>query len=352
MFKKLNFNMKQVYPALVVSTMSSGKSTLINALVGKELLPSRNTACTAKAVAILDNDIKTQFAVHAVDEKGKYSFIEPASYSVVAKFNQTNEISEMIIEGEIEGIRNSKKSLLLVDTPGIDNSMDPSHAMATMETLDEYSEGLILYMINAQQIGTYADSDFMTLVVNKLKNNPEFKIVFVVNKMDSVDPDKERPNELIQNCKEYIESKGIENPILIPVSASSALLFKKALNGEPLSEFEEEEFGCSYNRFERKGFSLVDYISVPKRGSGKETVTVGDNQYLRADIYAALDNTGLPFLERTIDEMLIRASKVKAPKITAKRSKAKSEEPRAPRAKPDLSTMCKRPEKSDTPKEK
>lgn len=49
--------MNKVYPTLVVSTMSSGKSTLINAIVGSELLPSMNRACTARAVAILDNDI-------------------------------------------------------------------------------------------------------------------------------------------------------------------------------------------------------------------------------------------------------------------------------------------------------
>ncbi len=42
--------MNKVYPTLVVSTMSSGKSTLINAIVGSELLPSMNRACTARAV--------------------------------------------------------------------------------------------------------------------------------------------------------------------------------------------------------------------------------------------------------------------------------------------------------------
>ena len=33
MFEKLNFSINRVYPTLVVSTMSSGKSTLINAIV-------------------------------------------------------------------------------------------------------------------------------------------------------------------------------------------------------------------------------------------------------------------------------------------------------------------------------
>ena len=33
LFEKLNFSINRVYPTLVVSTMSSGKSTLINAIV-------------------------------------------------------------------------------------------------------------------------------------------------------------------------------------------------------------------------------------------------------------------------------------------------------------------------------
>ena len=68
MFERLNFNMKRVYPTLVVSTMSSGKSTLINSLVGAELLPSSNRACTAKSIAILDNDQKTRFGIHSIDK--------------------------------------------------------------------------------------------------------------------------------------------------------------------------------------------------------------------------------------------------------------------------------------------
>lgn len=36
----------------VIATVSSGKSTLINALLGQELMPSKNAACTATIVSI------------------------------------------------------------------------------------------------------------------------------------------------------------------------------------------------------------------------------------------------------------------------------------------------------------
>ena len=47
---------ENVFPIHVIATMSSGKSTLINALLRKKLMPSKNEACTAIITEILDND--------------------------------------------------------------------------------------------------------------------------------------------------------------------------------------------------------------------------------------------------------------------------------------------------------
>lgn len=326
MFDKLKFNMNRVYPTLVVSTMSSGKSTLINALVGKDLLPSRNRACTAKSIAILDNDRKDNFSIHAVNAKGEYSVVANATKKKVIQYNDTNELDEMILEGQIKGIKNSKKSLLLIDTPGINNSMEQNHALITKRVLDEYEEGLILYVINAQQIGTYDDSNFLSYIVKKINNNRKFKIIFVVNKMDLLDPDKENPDELVKNCISYIREKGIEEPTVIPVSAESALIFKKVLNGEPLSELEEENFIRNYKHFRRKGFSLTDYVYQPNAGDMNECLEVDGCQYTRAEITAALYSTGVTLLENIIDETLVYSLKMRSPKIYYNKSEEVKEQ--------------------------
>lgn len=197
MFENLHIDMSRVYPTFVISTMSSGKSTLINALVGKELLPSSNRACTAKSIAILDNDMQDEFLIHAIDKDENYSLMHNADQQTIIDYNHTNELKEMIIEGEISGIKNSKKSLFIIDTPGVNNSMDISHENVTKKTLEEYSEGLIIYVINALQLATYDDSAFLSFIANKVKNNSKFKIIFAVNKMDSIDPEKEDPKQLI-----------------------------------------------------------------------------------------------------------------------------------------------------------
>ena len=56
----IKINEKRIFPMAVIATMSSGKSTLINALLGKEILPNSNAACTALNYSILDDDQKTK----------------------------------------------------------------------------------------------------------------------------------------------------------------------------------------------------------------------------------------------------------------------------------------------------
>lgn len=304
MLKRINLNLKQICPVLVISTMSSGKSTLINAIIDKELLPASNCACTVKATAILNNDTVQQFRLHTIDKEERYCFIEQATEREIANSCKSNDIDEILIECNISGIKNGQKTLLLIDTPGLDYYLDQSHEKITKTALNKYKKGIILYVINTEQMATYADRNALKLAIKKTRNNPNFKIIFVINKMDLLNVDRERPDELVENCRKYIQGQGINDPLLIPVSARSALIFKKVLAGETLTQMEKEDFDRNYKRFKRNGYSLTDYISIPGRRNNRELLTVNDEKFTYAEIYAALDHTGLPFLERIIHETL------------------------------------------------
>ena len=51
---EIYFNNRKERKIVVVATMSSGKSTLINALLSKKLLPSSNEACTATITKVIN----------------------------------------------------------------------------------------------------------------------------------------------------------------------------------------------------------------------------------------------------------------------------------------------------------
>ena len=70
---ELNFQkaLNSEFEIAVIATMSSGKSTLINAILGQELMPSKNEACTAKVSRIINNPNITNYSAIAYDKNGK-----------------------------------------------------------------------------------------------------------------------------------------------------------------------------------------------------------------------------------------------------------------------------------------
>ena len=312
MFNYLNINISKVYPTLVVGTYSSGKSTLINALMGTELLPNSNAACTRRVTAILDNDMMDHFRIHNVDMETNYMSVIQATKAELQLYNERDRNSELLIEGDIKGIRNGKRSLLLIDTPGINNCLNDKKEDDTRRILDEFSEGMILYIINAEQLGTTDDMAFLKYVSEKVNHTDRFNIIFVINKMDCVDDEQELPELLISNAKRYIAECGIAAPVIIPVSAAAALLFKKALGKEQMTKKECRNLDYWFDIFKRTGYALTDYAVLPERGSMTQIMISG---HTRASLYAALDNTGLPLLEHAINDMLIGPSKTKTPQI-------------------------------------
>lgn len=319
LFKYLSLDKKSIYPVIIAATMSSGKSTLINALAGTDLLPRRNQACTSKAIAILDNDHMKQFGAHLIDQQGRYSFIPDLVPYAVKDYNETNNFLEILIEGNIKGIHNNLKSMLLIDTPGINNCIDSNHTIITKNILEIFSEGLIVYIIDVRQIGTDDDNSFLKFIAQKVNQHPELKILFVVNKADLIDPEKENIEHIILTCKNYIEDKGIEHPVISPVSAYAALLLKKVLNQISLTQKEQNDFFAYIDLFQQKEQSVLNYCFNDFLLNTQELISINGTKYKCSQLYAALQNTGLPLLEYLINETMIYSLHFIAPKVTYKK---------------------------------
>ncbi|WP_303007121.1 dynamin family protein [Romboutsia ilealis] len=54
----------ELFKVLVVSTMSSGKSTCINAIIGEDILLSKNQACISKPTYIINDDNSKNFKAY------------------------------------------------------------------------------------------------------------------------------------------------------------------------------------------------------------------------------------------------------------------------------------------------
>lgn len=308
--KDIQINLERIFPMIVMATMSSGKSTIINALLGEDILPSKNAACTAKVYSILDDDSCTVPKLYLTDKNGKISVVTENLGTELEKANQSDDISNILIVGQVKGVTNTQRSLLIVDTPGPNNSMDTSHEEITRSVFDQITGGLLLYVINATQMGINDDSRFLSLVAEYTNKNPNIKAAFVVNKIDELDFEEESVEDLMLAVQSYLIQHGFKEPDIIPISALSAQLFKKVLNGEPLTRLQYRQFRSAYELFKSNDIDLSSYVITRDSPDMYNTVEVRGHRYTVAGLMRAIDNTGITYLEKYIQIAQILSSGV------------------------------------------
>ena len=226
-FKKAK---NQQFEINVVATMSSGKSTLINALLGKQLMPAANDATTATIVKIIDNDIPDIFYGKAFDSSGSLiKELQNVTLDDMKMLNSDPNVSLVELYGDIPFVSTAGMCLVLMDTPGPNNSRDKQHEEMTYRMLENSDKSLVLYVMNGQQLGINDEKIFLDYVCNTMKNGGKQareRYIFAVNKMDAFKPKDEGLdciNKALINVKQGLEDRKILYPNIFPVAALPAL---------------------------------------------------------------------------------------------------------------------------------
>lgn len=316
-YSKIELDEKKTYEVAVIANTSSGKSTLINAIVGRKILVSKNKPCTARNIRIFDNDNATDVTAHVLFKNGNYTKIENYSMEYGDEYNSdaSNEIKEMILECNFDGIENLQKSVVIIDTPGPNNSLNAMHAKETEKYLKSMKNGLVMYVINASQPCTYDDEVLLKSICAKQKKNKDLKILFVLNKIDEIDIEKESPMETVQNCFDYLRHLGFKDINLVSVSAKAALCFKQALSGLELSRDEERSFDDLYQNFSSQSYNFNELSVISDKIHTDRTVEIDGIEYTEANLKAAIDNTGITQLVKLVESNLIDTLKYKPIKL-------------------------------------
>ncbi|MBY0244069.1 MAG: dynamin family protein [Sphingobacteriaceae bacterium] len=307
-----------IFEIIVTSTMSSGKSTLLNAVIGKELLPSKNEACTARVCRIEDDDSKQGFFIRKKMSNGN-TLLEKCTPEKIDEMNSITDENYIDIVGEIPSIINMDKRLVIYDTPGPNNSCDDSHRDVTKSILHDGNYGLILYVINATQVGINDDQQLLIEIKSVINQSTEHKdVLFVVNKIDEIDDEKECSSSLMKNIQTYLENNGFKNPIILPVSAYYALLARKIMQGDKLTRREEISLFYQLQHFENNPVAFLKLAHVPitiRKYSKEQVKSLNEsspNKHYQINKLSVSDNrlnafihyTGLGLLEHIIQKLL------------------------------------------------
>lgn len=285
----------------VVATMSSGKSTLINAMLGRDLLPAANEATTATITRIADDKTLTHFRGVRVDKDEQVVDTEDKlTLETVGEWNSLHDTLRIEIDGNIQAVqKRDNVRLVLTDTPGPNNSQDEQHERVTMGFIqDSRRNPLILYVLNASQLGTNDDRRLLGLVADAMRKGGKQgkdRFIFVINKMDVFDPEKgEDLPSVLKRIEEYLTKNGIENPMIYPVSANLTRLIRKPVDDH--SRKERGDFRSMADLFsEEPSMNLLQYMPITERV----------RRALEEKGYSSLMlASGVPAVEGMIDEYI------------------------------------------------
>lgn len=226
----------------VVATMSAGKSTLINALLGKKLMPMANMATTATIVRIIASTQEQFSAIAKGKNDEEIARDENITYDTMETWNDDERISSIDIYGPIPCVDNIGMRLVLIDTPGPNNSRDDRHKAMTYGMLESSEKSLVLFVINANQQATDDESTLMDYVSDCMKKGGKQsrdRYIFAVNKLDTYDPDNERIVTVLDAVKETLDKRDIVEPNLFPTAALPCLQIRdKELKKRDLRRYE------------------------------------------------------------------------------------------------------------------
>ena len=182
---------------LLVGTYSAGKTTLINALIGKKVL----------SLASETEDITCVYNEEASTE---HPIIYNCNQYIGVKFDRNL----------------SKKQVCFIDTPGWGNI----HIIERVIKRGQINT--ILFVINASHLYSEYDKD----LANLLSGISGIKILFCITRCDDYAPEEDDIVQLIgwykKTLKDMLKEEQIHNPTILTISPLTALLVKQRGNGK------------------------------------------------------------------------------------------------------------------------
>ena len=236
-------------------TYSSGKSSTINSLIGKNLLPTASGTCTAKICRIIHFEIKDELAKVVYIHNGKKKeFLCKTEVEVQEKIRGAEEAIEKIeVFTDLsklypDGVEKDF-NLIIVDTPGTDSAAGNdtkkmadeskrltkrSHIEITKEVLKSKQKEMVV-LISDDKLEDDNIVELLDIIEESAERDDgafNDRFLFVMNMCDSLtyaNPGEALDNYIknfIANIKKVPNSsriRNIVNPRVFPISSGAAL---------------------------------------------------------------------------------------------------------------------------------
>lgn len=276
---------------LVTANKGSGKSTLINALIGKQVNRTMHRACTAKLHYIYNKPYED-----GLNYEYDHILVLDADHETLMHDNENNYTNDVIVSTTFRTLRSVHSRICIVDTPGVNSAEYPQHRKITENKIRQGDFDKLVYIASSDNMGTDDEIRHLRFIASEVDHN---KIIFVVNKLDKFKNEEDVVNETISKFHSDLLDIGFANPCVYPISAYAAWLAKKFLFQENMDEEEVYQLHIYHKKFQKPEFDFGSYHSLERHYNSRKhfnrPITAVSRHY-----YNLLYSTGISSLERIL----------------------------------------------------
>lgn len=226
---------------LILGCMSSGKSTLLNALLGRGVFPAGNRATTAQVFRIVHDPWCEENVCRNPSESDEW---HPLSSELLASYNgRMKENVPADIRLRFPHLE-KKRTIVFYDTPGPNTSKYSEHRDETYFALEKLPLTHIFLVLDMVQLHTRDEEALLRDMGRVMQERGGIPLLVILNKADVIDVEKEPVAEILAEVKESVLQHVPEGtPVdVIPVMAKGAEVWRRMIDRDPLTTF-ELEFG-------------------------------------------------------------------------------------------------------------
>ena len=226
---------------LMLGCMSSGKSTILNALLGRGVFPAGNRATTAQIFRIVHDPWKKDAVCRNLSESKE---LFPLDLQRLTAWNGSMKENVPADVRLFFPHLEKKRTLVFYDTPGPNTSKYEDHRGETYFALEKLPLTHIFLVLDMVQLHTRDEEALLRDMGRVMSERGNIPLLVILNKADVIDVDKESVKEIIQEIREDIGGyvPAGTHVDVIPVMAKGAEVWRRMVNRDTLTTF-EIEFG-------------------------------------------------------------------------------------------------------------
>lgn len=250
---------------------SAGKSTILNHLLGAEMLPTSPIPTSANIIGIQNGDLG--LTVHSIDGSEK-NWEGEIPWERVREWGMNGgEIASLMIQAPLPFLGEES---VIYDTPGVD-STDPTHQAVTLEAL--YTTDFIVYVMDYNHVQSETNLTFLKQLSDEKK-----PLYLIINQVDKHDEKELSFEAFDQSVRDTFASWGIN---ILKLCYTSMKMRDHKLN--QLAEFERDMKAMLYHGAEllpyaKQRLQQGYYLSIVHRlNEDKEDEIDGVKEKMKAE---------------------------------------------------------------------